>query len=131
MIYSIAIVADSFITFPKFPVKVSSPLPLEIIDSINKISPPTRVHARPVTTPAISLFSYLSLSSFGAPNISMICSFDIFTIYFSSIAIFIAANRTIFAICFSNPLTPLSLVYPSIIFSNCGFPSFKSLFVRP
>jgi len=29
-----------------------SPLPLERMDSINRISPPTEVHAKPVTTPA-------------------------------------------------------------------------------
>ena len=31
-------VADSFITFPKLPVKVRLPFPFEIMDSINKIS---------------------------------------------------------------------------------------------
>ena len=58
-----AIVADSFITFPKFPVILNFPLPLLKELSINKMSPPTEVHAKPVTTPAISLFKYLSLSN--------------------------------------------------------------------
>ena len=84
-------VADSFITFPKLPVKVRLPFPLEIMDSINKISPPTLVQAKPVTTPATSLFSYLSLSNFGAPNTSTIISLFTFFAYSSSIAIFIAA----------------------------------------
>ena len=51
--YSKAIVADSFITLPRFPVKVKFPFPLEIVDSTNKISPPYCVHAKPVTTPAV------------------------------------------------------------------------------
>ena len=38
--YSRAMVADSFITFPKFPVIVKLPLPLDNADSINNISPP-------------------------------------------------------------------------------------------
>ena len=77
--YSIAMVADSFITFPKFPVILKAPFPLERMDSINKISPPTRVHANPVTTPATSLFSYLSRSSFGLPKTSTITSFETLT----------------------------------------------------
>ena len=68
LIYSKANVADSFMTLPKFPVSVKTPFPFEMVDSINKISPPTCVHAKPVTTPATSLFSYLSLSR-GAPKI--------------------------------------------------------------
>ena len=46
--YSIAIVADSRITLPRFPVMVRLPFPFESIDSINKISPPTLVQAKPV-----------------------------------------------------------------------------------
>ncbi len=65
-------VADSFITVPKLPVMVKFPLPLERMDSINKISPPTLVQAKPVTTPATLLFSYLSRSSFGPPRMSKI-----------------------------------------------------------
>ena len=67
------------------------PFPLDKIDSINKISPPTLVHAKPVTTPATSLFSYLSRCNLGLPKISTISSFVIFTLYASSIAIFFAA----------------------------------------
>jgi hypothetical protein len=65
LLYSKAIVADSFITVPKFPVIVIAPLPGEIKDSIKRISPPTLVQANPVTTPATSLLSYLSLSNLG------------------------------------------------------------------
>ena len=38
-IYSNAMVTDSFITVPRFPVMVMPPLPLDTIDSMNKISP--------------------------------------------------------------------------------------------
>ena len=67
-IYSRAIIADSFIILPKFPVIERSPFPSEIDDSINNISPPTEVHANPVTTPATELFSYLSLKNFLGPR---------------------------------------------------------------
>ncbi len=111
-------VADSFITFPKFPVMVNAPFPLDKIDSINKISPPTLVHANPVTTPATSLFSYLSRSNLGAPKMVTISSLVIAILYSSSKAIDLAAKRTTLAICFSKPRTPDSLVYPSTIFSS-------------
>ena len=54
--YSKANVADSFITLPKLPVKVNlPPVPLLNELSMNRISPPTDVQAKPVTTPANSL----------------------------------------------------------------------------
>ncbi len=40
LMYSKAIVADSFITLPKLPVIDKLPFPFESADSINKISPP-------------------------------------------------------------------------------------------
>ena len=50
--YCNAITADSFITSPRLPVSVSfSAFAFDSEDSINKISPPTAVHASPVTTP--------------------------------------------------------------------------------
>ena len=61
-------VADSIRTLPRFPVIDNEPFPFDNIDSINRISPPTRVQANPVTTPATLLFSYLSRSNFGLPN---------------------------------------------------------------
>ena len=57
-----------FITVPKFPVIVIIPFPGESNDSMKRISPPTEVQAKPVTTPATSLFSYLSLSNLGTPK---------------------------------------------------------------
>ena len=93
LIYSKAIVADSFMTVPKFPVNVKFPFPNDINDSINKISPPTDVQANPVTTPATSLLSDLSRSNFGAPRILTISSSVTFTLYSSSIATDLAAFR--------------------------------------
>ena len=43
--------ADSFITFPRFPVIDSLPLPGQKLVSINKMSPPTGVQAKPIETP--------------------------------------------------------------------------------
>ena len=54
--YSSAMIALSFITSPKFPVRVNFPFPGVSDVSINKMSPPVGVQARPVTTPATSLF---------------------------------------------------------------------------
>ena len=68
--YSNAIIADSFIILPRFPVMERFPFPSDIDDSINNISPPTDVHASPVTTPATVLFSYLSLKNFFGPRTS-------------------------------------------------------------
>ncbi len=110
LIYSIAIVADSFITFPRLPVIERLPFPFDKIDSINNISPPTRVQAKPVTTPATLLFSYLSRSNLGLPKISTTSSLETLMLYSSSIAIFLAAYRTILATCFSRPRTPDSRV---------------------
>ena len=86
------------------------PFPFDKIDSINKISPPTLVHASPVTTPATSFDSYLPLINLAGPKISTIFSSEIFGLYSISVAIFLAQYLTIFAIFFSNPLTPDSLV---------------------
>ncbi|KAG0766053.1 hypothetical protein G6F22_017909 [Rhizopus arrhizus] len=43
--------ADSFITLPSWPVRISWPLPGTSVDSICSRSPPTSVQARPVTRP--------------------------------------------------------------------------------
>ena len=117
--YSRAIMADSFITSPKFPVKVSFPLPLVILDSIKSTSPPILVHANPVTTPR-DLWSIFLILDRPAPRTSnkslaiMLLSKD------SSIAICLVLLRTSFAITLSNPLTPDSLVYSSIICLRTG-----------
>ena len=56
LMYSKASTADSFITSPRFPVNVRrEPLPLLSEVSTKRISPPTAVQAKPVTTPAYSL----------------------------------------------------------------------------
>lgn len=47
-----AICADSFITSPSFPVSFSFPSPGVSAASMYSMSPPTGVHASPVTTPA-------------------------------------------------------------------------------
>ena len=53
LMYSSASMADSFITSPRLPVSVRRPpLPRLRLVSTKRISPPTAVHARPVTTPA-------------------------------------------------------------------------------
>ncbi len=41
--------ADSCITSPSLPVRISLPLPSTIETSVVRIEPPTSVHARPVT----------------------------------------------------------------------------------
>ena len=57
-----AAIADSFMTSPSFPVKVSFSIPGIIVTSIGRISPPNIVHERPVATPTLSLrFSFLCL----------------------------------------------------------------------
>ena len=54
--YCKASMADSFMTSPRLPVRVSfSPFPLIKLDSTKRISPPTAVQAKPVTTPAYPL----------------------------------------------------------------------------
>lgn len=42
-----AICADSFMTSPSCPVRVSFPVPGILVASTNKISPPLAVHAKP------------------------------------------------------------------------------------
>ena len=58
--YVKAAVADSFITSPNCPVNVKPPFPFIFDDSINKISPPAAVHAKPVTTPGFVVLSAIS-----------------------------------------------------------------------
>src|SRR3989449_4858522 len=57
--------ADSFITSPSCPVKVIWPFPGIWIASMNMISPPTGVHARPVATPTSGLRPATSLCTLG------------------------------------------------------------------
>ena len=53
LMYENAAWADSFITSPSFPVSFSAPFPGILVDSINNISPPNAVHAKPITTPGV------------------------------------------------------------------------------
>ena len=102
--------ADSFITSPSLPVKDSLPFPLLKPTSIKRISPPTEVQAKPVTTPATLLFSYLSLECAG-PKILFKSSLVKFAIGFSSIAILFAEF----------------LISLEILFSTSGFENGQSV----
>ena len=107
--YSKAITADSFITSPRFPVSVNLPFPLVFEVSINKISPPVLVQANPVTTPGMICSEYF-LGSIPGPKSFKTFSLVITGLNFSSNAICFALFLISFAIFFSSPLTPLSLV---------------------
>ena len=52
--------ADSFITSPSWPVSTSCPLPFILVASMNRMSPPTGVQARPVATPGSAVRSATS-----------------------------------------------------------------------
>ena len=110
-----AMVVDSFITLPRFPVIESWPFPSLTELSTKRISPPIWVQASPVTTPTPSLPSCLSWNEVGRPRYSLRCSFFMAAGTSSSIAIFFAVTLAILAICFSRPRTPDSRVYLSMI----------------
>ncbi len=110
---------------------VKFPFPLLKLDSIKRISPPTLVHAKPVATPATSLFKSRSLSNLIGPNMFSKSDTLTFVSYSCSIAMHFAANRITLLITFSKPLTPDSLVYPSTIFSNTLLGNSKSLLPSP
>jgi hypothetical protein len=55
-----ATLTDSFMTSPSEPVSVSPPLPFILVASMNRISPPVAVHARPVATPGTAVRSATS-----------------------------------------------------------------------
>src|SRR3569833_339123 len=61
--------ADSFITSPSCPVSIKLPRPGTRVASMNRISPPTGVQARPVATPGMAVRIALSASKRGAPRI--------------------------------------------------------------
>ena len=125
-----AIVADSFITFPRLPVIVRPPFPLERILSMNKMSPPTLVQAKPVTTPGTSVISD-NVFGLGTPRISSTFSIEIFGLYCFSIASCKATQRAIPAILFSKVLTPLSEVCASMICFSSALPIFSDLASKP
>ena len=117
-------------TVPKFPVMVRFPFPSLKILSMNRISPPTCVQAKPVTTPGTPVISD-KLFGRGTPKISSILSMEILESYSFPIAVCRATHRATAAICFSNPRTPLSEVCASIICFSSAFPSLKDFASKP
>ncbi len=65
--------ALSFITSPSWPVRISLPLPGVRLASMNRMSPPTGVHARPVATPGRLVRLASSASNSAGPRISASC----------------------------------------------------------
>ena len=83
--YESAICADSRITSPIFPVRISSGLPPRTFTSISRVSPPAAVHASPRTMPTSFFLDAFSLMNLTFPRYSLrflsvmtIC-FSIFT----------------------------------------------------
>ncbi len=110
------IVADSFITSPSWPVRVSLPVPGMNVPSTKRISPPTGVHASPVTMPGTCSFRATSCRISSFPRIPG--SLSVVTTNGSSAVpetIFSDMYRAVFASCFFNHLTPASRVYFSMI----------------
>ena len=114
--YDIPVWADSFITVPNLPVKTTCPFPFKTLTSAVKVSPPTAVHARPVTIPTSGLVPanwclYLFLPKYSSKSALVITtpSKEGFSTYF------LATFLHILPIVLSKFLTPASLVYESII----------------
>ena len=110
------IVADSFITSPSWPVSVSFPVPGINVPSMKRISPPTGVHASPVTTPGTGSFLASSCRITSFPRIS-VEHIRLTTNGRSAVpdTIFSDTYRAILASCFLSHLTPASRVYFSMI----------------
>ena len=66
--YESAACADSFMTAPSWPVSTSCPLPGMRVTSMNRMSPPVGVQARPVATPGCSVRSATSREDLGRPE---------------------------------------------------------------
>ena len=62
--------ADSFMTSPSWPVRISLPLPGVRVASMNRMSPPTGVHASPVDTPGTLVRIATSFSKRRGPRIA-------------------------------------------------------------
>src|SRR5665811_1742977 len=62
--------ALSFITSPSWPVRIRPPLPGTRAHSMNRISPPLGVQARPVATPGTDVRMATSFSNLRAPRMS-------------------------------------------------------------
>ncbi len=62
--------ALSFITSPSWPVRISLPVPGMRVASMNRMSPPTGVHASPVATPGTPVRIATSASNLRGPRIA-------------------------------------------------------------
>ena len=101
---------DSFITSPSLPVIVNLPLPIDSKTSIERISPPTSVQARPLVIPirfffSISLFLYLVTPRKSCSVLGLISIFFLFVVSKT-----LTALQQTLDISFSKFLTPASLV---------------------
>ena len=97
-------------TSPNEPVSFTSPLPSMTATSTGIVSPPTLVHARPVTTPISSLPAFSSgLNFLGPRKVSMLSALTE-TLAHSPPAILTAAFLQRAAMSCSSLLTPDSLV---------------------
>ena len=122
--------ADSFITSPSWPVKVSPFFPFMDVASINKSSPPAWVQASPMATPGVEVLAFVSDITLTGPRYLTILPTLIDTEFALSSAILLATPRQIAAISRSRFLKPASRVYPVIILLTAPFvkgicPAFK------
>ncbi len=103
--------ADSFMTSPSCPVRTRLPLPCILVASMNRMSPPTGVQARPVATPGSAVRSATSGRNFCGPRKSGMRSMVMisFSLALSS-ATFTATARTTLASSRSRLRTPASRV---------------------
>ena len=109
--YEIAVWADSFITSPNWPVNTTCPLPFNTLTSTFKVTPPTAVHASPVTIPISGLTPAKSNVYLSLPKYSSRSSFLTTTsVKVGSSTYFLAIFLHIFPIVLSKVLTPASLV---------------------
>ena len=102
--------ALSFMTSPSWPVRMSLPLPRTRLDSMNRMSPPAGVQARPVATPGTLVRSATSFSKRGAPRMPSNVAASIDTCVARPEAIDTAALRSSAPICRSRLRTPASRV---------------------
>ena len=104
-------------TSPNFPVICILPFPGITADSIFKISPPTSVHANPVTTPTLFSSSISPYLNFSTPKRSLRSFSFIGLLTFSLLSIFFTSFLPILEISLSKFLTPDSLCVMSYDFS--------------
>src|SRR2546429_1715967 len=112
--------ADSFITSPSCPVKVIWPFPGIWIASMNMMSPPTGVHARPVATPTSGLRPATSLCTLGWPAYFSRFFAVTFTVVARPSTTSSAALRSTPWISRSSWRTPASRVYSAISRSSAA-----------